>query len=103
MRCWRRTSLCAKRSRTMALRLLCALSFLALAATVARADDDLGKFVEQNRILAQKVKTEASQAMAQARLLEKTDAAEAQAILQKALRSVQNSTALSTTEQTQLT
>src|SRR5438270_710304 len=46
MRCWRRTSLCAKRSRTMALRLLCALSFLALAATVARADDDLDKLAE---------------------------------------------------------
>ena len=42
-----------------------------LVVPFARADDDLGKFVEQNRILAQKVKTEAAQAMTQARALEK--------------------------------
>ena len=90
----------------MAVRLLCGLlatSLLVASAAGTRADDDLKKFVEQNRILAQKVKTEASEAMAQARLLEKTDAEQAQAILQKALKQVQNSTALSATEQTQLT
>jgi hypothetical protein len=67
------------------------------------ADDDLNKFVEQNRILAQKVKAEATQAMAQSRVLEKSDPAEAQSILQKALRQVQNSTALPAGDQTQLT
>ena len=90
----------------MAFRSLCALlsPSLMLAFTAwAQADDDLGKFVEQNRVLAQKIKTEASQAMAQARLLEKTDAEQAQAILQKALRQVQNATVLSSMEQTQVT
>src|ERR1043166_16005 len=100
MRCWGRTLL-AERSRTMALRLHCALlgCSLVLAFTLAaRGDDDLKKFVEQNSIVAQKVKTDATQAMAQARLLEKTDAAEAKALLEKALRQVQNSTALSSSE-----
>jgi hypothetical protein len=73
------------------------------AAPAARADDELDKFVAQNRIVAQKVKSEAASAIAQSRTLEKTDPDQAQALLQKALRQVQNSTALPAAEQTQLT
>jgi hypothetical protein len=80
-----------------------AVGLLVATPWVGRADDELTKFVEQNRIIAQKVKSEAAQAMSQARALEKQDAEEAQALLQKALKQVQNSTALSASDQTQLT
>jgi hypothetical protein len=70
---------------------------------LACADDDLNKFVEQNRILAQKVKTEANYAMVQARVVQKADPEQAKALLEKALKQVQNSTALSANDQTQLT
>jgi hypothetical protein len=89
----------------MSLRLSCSLLAVGLFVAVPDcvcADDDLSKFVEQNRLLAQKVKTEASHAMAQARVLEKADPEQAQVILQRALKQVQNSTALSANEQTQL-
>jgi hypothetical protein len=90
----------------MFLRLLSSLLILGgiLAIPLAgRADDDLSRFVEQNRLLAQKVKTDAAAAIAQARALEKADPEQAQALLQKALRQVQNSTVLAAGEQTQLT
>ncbi len=76
--------------------------FLAIPYTV-RADDDLDRFVEKNRLLAQKVKTEANHAMLQARAVQKADPEQAQELLQKALKQVQNSTALAATDQTQLT
>jgi len=91
---------------TMSIRLAVSLLtvglFLAMPYT-ARADDDLDRFVEKNRLLAQKVKTEANHAMLQARVVQKADPAQAQALLQSALKQVQNSTALAATEQTQLT
>jgi hypothetical protein len=87
----------------MSVRLWTSLLAVVLVVPFIRADDDLGKFIEQNRILAQKVKTEAAQAMTQARALEKGDPDQAQAVLQKALRQVQNSTVLAAAEQTQLT
>jgi hypothetical protein len=90
----------------MHVRLVCWLVALGLFLTIptsVRADDDLSKFVEQNRILAQKIKAEATGAIAQSRVLEKTDPEEAQSILQKALKQVQNSTALPAADQTQLT
>jgi hypothetical protein len=82
---------------------LLAAGLLIATPSAARADDELTKFVEQNRILAQKIKSEATQAMSQARALEKQDPEEAQAMLQRALKQVQNTTALSAGEQTQLT
>jgi hypothetical protein len=89
----------------MPVRLVIPLVALALlAAPVAgRGGDDLNKFIEQNRILAQKLKAEVNHALAQARVLEKGDPEQAQAVLKQALTKVQNSTALSANEQTQLT
>jgi len=90
----------------MSVRVCCLVLSLGLVGALplaGRADDDLGKFVEQNRLLAQKVKTEATQAIAAARALERTDPEQAQMLLQKALRQVQNSTVLAAGEQTQLT
>ncbi len=89
----------------MSPRLLVLSSSLTLALVLspaARAGDDLNKFVEQNRILAQKLKLETNAALAQARTLERTDPEQAHAVLQKALKQVQNSTALPASEQTQL-
>jgi hypothetical protein len=85
------------------LSLMLSLGLVLAAPAAGRSDDDIGKFVEQNRLLAQKVKTEAAQAIAAARTLEKSDPGQAQMLLQKALRQVQNSTVLSASEQTQLT
>jgi hypothetical protein len=90
----------------MSVRLLCPLLAVALGLAVApaaRADDELDKFIEMNRVLAQKVKDQAKQAMAHARTLEKSDPEQAQAVLQAALKQVQNSTALPAGEQSQLT
>jgi hypothetical protein len=70
----------------MFLRLLSSLLILSivLATPLAgRADDDLAKFVEQNRLLAQKVKTDAAAAIAQARTLEKADPEQAQTLASK--------------------
>lgn len=89
----------------MLLRVSCSLLAFGLFAAIStglRADDDLDKFVEKNRLLAQKVKTEASHAMAQAKVLQNAEPAQAKAILENALKQVQNSTALSANEQTQL-
>jgi len=82
---------------------LAALGTLVSVPRSARGDDELNKFVEQNRILAQKVKTEVNHAVLEARVIQKADPEQAQSLLQKALKQVQNSTALSATEQTQLT
>jgi len=80
---------------------LCAA--LALVFTVrASAGDDLVKFAERNRLLAQKVKTEVATALAEARALEKNDPDEAQAVLKKALAQVQNARSLAADEQTRL-
>jgi type II secretory pathway component GspD/PulD (secretin) len=73
-----------------------------LVGPLTARGDDLDKFIEQNRILAQKVKSEVAQALTQARTLEKTDPEQAQAVLKQALTKVQNSTALPANEQTQL-
>ena len=89
----------------MSLRVACSLLAAGLLAGVCanlRADDDLSRFVEKNRLLAQKVKTEAKYAMAQARVLQKADPEQARSVLLGALKQVQNSTALSASEQTQL-
>jgi hypothetical protein len=83
--------------------LLLSLGLVAVLPPVGRGDDDPGNFVEQNRLLAQKVKTDATQAIAAARKLGATDPEQAQMLLQRALRQVQNSTVLAAGEQTQLT
>jgi hypothetical protein len=82
--------------------LLLGVGLLTAVSSGARADDDLSKFVEKNRVLADKVKTEASRAMDQARVLKNTEPERAKAVLENALKQVQNSTALSANEQTQL-
>jgi len=90
----------------MSFRQSCSLLIVGLVLAIPRgasADDDLSKFVEQNRLLAQKIKSDATAAIAEARAVEKSDPEQAQALLQKALKQVQNSTALSAAEQTQLT
>jgi hypothetical protein len=80
-----------------------AAGMLLALPSIHRADDDLNRFVEQNRLLAQKIKTEASHAMAEARTVQKNEPEQAKTLLEKALKQVQNATALAANEQTQLT
>jgi aromatic ring-cleaving dioxygenase len=69
--------------------LIPALSLL-LAPTFARADDELARFAERSRLAVQKLTGEVNYALAQARVLEKSDPARAKVHLERALQQVRD-------------
>jgi hypothetical protein len=84
-------------------RTLLLLGALLLVAAPIKADDDLDRFVERNRVLADKLQTEVKSSLLQSRTLEKTDPDNAQFLLQKTLTRVKNSQELAADERTRLT
>jgi hypothetical protein len=79
------------------------LTLLALTAAAGRADDDLAQFVQRSKLAAQRLATDVNHALAQAKALEKSEPAQAQALLERARDQVRDARDLPETERVRLT
>jgi hypothetical protein len=89
----------------MSARIACLLTALLLTCAptlTARGDDELDRIVQRDRILADKLRTEVTTALARAKALERVQPQQARLALQNALTKVQNAQELPADEQKRL-
>ena len=80
-----------------------ALGLLSLAAPAVRADDELDRFVERNKVLAEKLRADVKAALKTSQTLERTDAPQARLVLDKVLTRLKAGDELPADEKAKLT